>query len=233
MKKTKTPRKANDGNGRPAVKARWTDPKTSYEASTTADISRLAQKVADVIREAGGHGATWDEVCAVLERVRPGSISPRFRELRLHGVIRTKTTSEGDRVTRSGETGFGQQVYVIRKEHEPFDDLESELDELLDPDQHGKHCLHCVLMKTIVAFNDRHPERYFDDTLAALAGVIGDLLAADQSRLSHDIRDIKTWIKQRIKHVASTRERPTSIKSRGSATGRDRGSSGDKQSRSG
>jgi hypothetical protein len=210
----KAPKTSNDGNGLPAVKARWTDPATSYEAAVTADTGNLAEDVADVIRKAGDDGATWDEVCAVLKRIRPGSISPRFRELRLHGVIRAKTTDRGNKVTRAGETNFEQQVYVIRKDDEPFDDLESKLDELLGPDQHGAHCLHCRIMKTIVAFNDRHPERYFDDTLAALAAVFGDLLAADQSRLSHDLRDLKAWIKQRITQVGSTRKRIASIKSR-------------------
>jgi hypothetical protein len=197
--------------------SRWTDSQTSRAAAKSDTIPGHREAVVDVISGAGDYGATWDEVCEAINqmyieagydiRVRPGSISPRFREERKHGTIRLKR-EDGVVVTRVGDSGFEQDVYVLRKEDEPIDVVETDIGDYLDETKHGKDCLHCQLRATIRTFCATHPDSdYAEDIMAAVAAVIGDQLANEESSpfVSSDIRTVARWAKQRIRAVRKAR----------------------------
>ena len=141
----------------------------------------------EIIADAGDHGATWDEVCEAINqmyleaghdiRVRPGSISPRFREERKHGTIRIKREADGSAVTRCADSGFEQDVYVMRKDDEPIDVVETDIDDFSRREQARQGLPALSTPDTIRKFCTAHPDDdYLEDTMAALAGVIGDRL---------------------------------------------------------
>ena len=101
------------------ARARTHDPKTSWEAADKVNTNRLEKIVLDCIKAHGNNGAIHDDVWNTLPQlsgkggrslnVREGSITPRYAQLEMKGLIYR------DGTTRKGEMGRSQLVMYFKE----------------------------------------------------------------------------------------------------------------------
>lgn len=97
--------------------ARRNDLRTSKEAAKSLDkgcLAKLELAVYNVIKATGKEGATLDDVCKAVGMDKV-SVSPRLRPLCEGGFIQAELDSNNCVVTRLGNSGRRQTVWVAKR----------------------------------------------------------------------------------------------------------------------